>query len=438
MGKVGIYPWIVIALCGLIDGGLCFSNIGSNLCRQDAICTHSTIWSTSRFRYGHISKSHVSSMGRSTGKILVRLEASRDRKGKGRGSSSSSSDMAASASAIPANDSLQSTVPISASGKEVPFPIVLWRFTRPHTLIGSALAIPAIHLLAAPSLTSVATKHVLYSLAYSMIPALLMNVFITGLNQITDVEIDKINKPYLPIAAGDLSKGKAIAVVLACLVGSLWIGSSHPRYTTEGLAVALWGSAILGTMYSLEPFRLKRFPILAALCIVAVRGTIINAGFYAHSMAAAFGNTASTSLGCLLGDQRCLLSSLYFCIFGIVIALMKDVPDAKGDEIHKIRTFTVRIGQVRIFNTMRRLITALFICFGFGFVKSAFTMVLSQTESWHALRRGMVGLASIYAGFTMRREGLKVDAKESQEVYSYYMLLWKWFYLSYLALPLAR
>jgi len=135
-------------------------------------------------------------MGRSTGKILVRLEASRDRKGKGRGSSSSSSDMAASASAIPANDSLQSTVPISASGKEVPFPIVLWRFTRPHTLIGSALAIPAIHLLAAPSLTSVATKHVLYSLAYSMIPALLMNVFITGLNQITDVEIDKINKPY--------------------------------------------------------------------------------------------------------------------------------------------------------------------------------------------------------------------------------------------------
>src|SRR5210317_194644 len=30
---------------------------------------------------------------------------------------------------------------------KVPFPVVLWRFTRPHTIIGSALAIPALHVL---------------------------------------------------------------------------------------------------------------------------------------------------------------------------------------------------------------------------------------------------------------------------------------------------
>ena len=31
-----------------------------------------------------------------------------------------------------------------------------------------------------------------------------VNVFIVGVNQLTDVEIDRINKPFLPIAAGDL------------------------------------------------------------------------------------------------------------------------------------------------------------------------------------------------------------------------------------------
>ncbi len=74
-----------------------------------------------------------------------------------------------------------------------PFPIVLWRFTRPHTIIGSAIAIPSIFLLAAPTYQSFFTIRSLASLIYAAVPALFMNLYITGLNQITDVEIDKIN-----------------------------------------------------------------------------------------------------------------------------------------------------------------------------------------------------------------------------------------------------
>ena len=48
-----------------------------------------------------------------------------------------------------------------------------------------------------------------------------MNLYITGLNQVTDIEIDKVNKPYLPIAAGDLSKKNGIFIVLASLLASL-------------------------------------------------------------------------------------------------------------------------------------------------------------------------------------------------------------------------
>ena len=34
--------------------------------------------------------------------------------------------------------------------------------------------------------------------------AVLINIYVTGLNQVFDVDIDKINKPYLPIAAGNI------------------------------------------------------------------------------------------------------------------------------------------------------------------------------------------------------------------------------------------
>jgi homogentisate phytyltransferase / homogentisate geranylgeranyltransferase len=315
-----------------------------------------------------------------------------------------------------------------------PFPVVLWRFTRPHTLIGSALAIPAIQIMAAPSFQVAFSAANAIAALYAMLPALLMNLYITGLNQITDVEIDKINKPNLPIAAGIMSMKTAIVTVLVSLILSLSLGVAHPVLGSQGLNVALWGSGILGTMYSLPPFRLKRFPALAAFCIVAVRGTIINAGFFAHARAAAFGVPSATALSCLFGDLKCGLSCLFFGIFGIVIALMKDVPDVRGDKLSNVRTLSVRIGQKRVFHAMRRLLLGLFFAFGAGFFRGA-VMAPSALLTWF---RGTIGVASVWAGLSVRKEAQGVDPEDPEQVYGFYMHLWKLFYLSYLALPLVR
>jgi homogentisate phytyltransferase/homogentisate geranylgeranyltransferase len=268
-----------------------------------------------------------------------------------------------------------------------------------------------------------------------MVPALLMNLYITGLNQVTDVEIDKINKPTLPIAAGDLSMKNGIITILIALFGSLAMGFAHPVFGTEGLNVALWVSGILGTLYSLEPFRLKRFPFLAALCIVSVRGAVINAGFYAHARAAAFGATSGRVWKCLTSDPSCMLSSLYFAVFGIVIALMKDVPDVKGDEISNVRTFSVRLGPKLVFSGMHRLLTALFVGVGGGFLRAA---VLSSTTTTVQLGRGVVALSALLAGWSVQKQAAPVDPTDPKQVYDFYMHLWKLFYLSYLVLPLAR
>ena len=52
----------------------------------------------------------------------------------------------------------------------------------------------------------------------TLIVSLLVNVYIVGLNQLYDVEIDKINKPYLPIASGELSKRSGwLLVFFSCV-----------------------------------------------------------------------------------------------------------------------------------------------------------------------------------------------------------------------------
>jgi homogentisate phytyltransferase / homogentisate geranylgeranyltransferase len=339
----------------------------------------------------------------------------------------------------PDDDAPQQSEPdITDAATKLPFPLVLWKFSRPHTLIGSAIAIPALHFLAAPTLSAAFTSKTAASILYAMLPSLLMNVYITGLNQISDVEIDRINKPYLVLPAGIMSRTSAIATVLVCLVLSLGLGQVPTPWTTEGLNVALWGSAILGTMYSVEPFRLKRFPLLAALCIVAVRGTIINASFFAHATAAAFGGSGSV-LQAILTDRKCLLSSLFYCVFGVVIALMKDVPDVRGDLSSRVRTFSVRLGQDRVFHWTRRLLTGLFWAYGAGLMRSAIvTAVRSSAVPLECALRAFAAVAAFWAGQSVRRQSRGVDPNDPGQVYEYYMHLWKLFYGSYLALPFAR
>jgi len=119
----------------------------------------------------------------------------------------------------------------------------------------------------------------------------------------------------------------------------------------------------------------------------------------------------------------------------IIIALMKDVPDATGDAIFKIRTFSVRVGQKAMFNLSRRLLTSLLLVVGLGFGGLAATTASNLTLR---LCRSIVALFSVSAFWIMRKEASKIQPEDSAMVYNYYMDLWKVFYLSYLVLPFAR
>jgi len=108
----------------------------------------------------------------------------------------------------------------------------MYKFTRPHTIRGTILASIAgtIRALldtsssAAVAGSSSMSISILQNLPWSkllpratvgMIALLLGNAFIVGINQIYDKDIDIVNKPFLPVASGEMSTYSAWIVVVA-------------------------------------------------------------------------------------------------------------------------------------------------------------------------------------------------------------------------------
>ena len=95
----------------------------------------------------------------------------------------------------------------------------LYKFTRPHTIRGTILASFAGTIRAlvdTPGAIANANWGYMLPRAFlGMFALLLGNAFIVGINQIYDEDIDKLNKPFLPVANGEMSKRFAWAAVVA-------------------------------------------------------------------------------------------------------------------------------------------------------------------------------------------------------------------------------
>ena len=104
----------------------------------------------------------------------------------------------------------------------------LYKFTRPHTIRGTILASIAgtsRALIDTPgAITNANWGFMLPRAVIGMVALLLGNAFIVGINQIYDEGIDKMNKPFLPVASGEMSKRFAwIAVAFSGIVGPVLV-----------------------------------------------------------------------------------------------------------------------------------------------------------------------------------------------------------------------
>ncbi len=242
------------------------------------------------------------------------------------------------------------------------------------------------------------------------------NIYIVGLNQLTDIGLDKINKPYLPLASGSWSVRTGQAVVWTCfgvsLLVTLLLGSRWLNWTV-GL------SLLLGTAYSLPPFRLKRFNFWAAFCIIAVRSLIVNILLFAH---------VAGWEGPLL-DLPPLVWLLVVVMFAysVAIAWFKDLPDDEGDAAFGVETLTVRLGKPRVLYS--------------GALALGGSLCLAAVVPWVAERfGGAAGFLSVahcvfLLGFLFSVRRVQLDSAAS--IRSFYLSIWGLFFLEYLVFATA-
>jgi homogentisate phytyltransferase/homogentisate geranylgeranyltransferase len=287
---------------------------------------------------------------------------------------------------------------------------VLWRFSRPHTLVGTAISAAGLYVIAVAELPGSGLDH----LWWVLVAGAGVNLAIVGVNQLTDVEIDRINKPQLPLAAGDLSRAAAWRIVAVAAAVPLLLGLTQGPLETGAVVAAM----AVGAAYSLPPVRLKRFPVAAALCISAVRATVVNLGIYGH-FALAFGGEPAY-------PPAVWALTLFVLPFSFAIAVLKDVPDMEGDRRFRIATFTVRLGPRR---AARLGLAALATAYG-GMIVLGPLLVAGVRPL--VLAAGHAGALALLLAWARR-----ADPADPTAFGAFYMRVWALFFLEYALVPAA-
>jgi homogentisate phytyltransferase / homogentisate geranylgeranyltransferase len=282
---------------------------------------------------------------------------------------------------------------------------VLWRFSRPHTLIGTSLSIVALYVIAA----SVDRASSAPDLLWTLLAGACVNVFIVGINQVEDVDIDRLNKPWLPIAAGDLSldAGRRIVGVAAIAPVAMAV--------TQGLAELMAVSVALavGWAYSCPPLRLKRYPALAAGSITFVRSVVVNLGVWLHIA----GSPVSAGVWALTAVT---------VPFSFAIAVLKDVPDIEGDRRFGIATFSVRLGPRPVLAVGVGALTAA----GIGMAVAG-PLLLDGADPFVLVAGQALGIAALW------RWAVKIDPADPVAFAGFYQRVWQLFFCQYLLVTAA-
>jgi len=290
--------------------------------------------------------------------------------------------------------------------------LVLWKFSRPHTIIGTALSIFALYTLV--SEPHGFSTNGLWAIGLALIWATATNIYVVGINQVRDVEVDKINKPALPIAAGILSRkgGTIISVGMGLLAMGIALTQATGLLISCGLAV------LLASAYSLPPLHLKKHPFWAALCISIVRGPIINlSGYYYFTIAAGYEASFPPIIWVL---------TLFMFGFSFVIAWYKDIPDLEGDRRHEVKTLAVRLGPEVVFC---RGLYLLALCYLFVIVAFAFGI--------EGANASIVIVFHACALAALLYKAKNTDPTHQKTIANFYQFIWRLFYAEYICFIIA-
>ena len=160
--------------------------------------------------------------------------------------------------------------------------------------------------------------------------AALLNAGNNALNQIYDLEIDRVNKPKRPLPSGRLTIPQvwwftnityALALVLAWLVAP---NGRHECFWLVAVAV------VCTYLYSVPPFRTKRLGIWANVTIAIPRGVLLKVAGW-------------SSVKTIAGLEPWYIGAI-FGLFLLGATTTKDFADMEGDRRGGCRTLPIQYG----------------------------------------------------------------------------------------------
>jgi 4-hydroxybenzoate polyprenyltransferase len=211
---------------------------------------------------------------------------------------------------------------------------LLLEFSRPFTLVAPALGFAS----GAATAAGAAPREpwnldlLLYP-CIGLVMAAVLNAASNALNQIYDLEIDRINKPRRALPSGRLSHREAWTFTLAAYGVALvlaWLVAPGGRHECFWIVVV---ATLITVLYSAPPFRTKRLGIWANVTIAIPRGVLLKVAGW-------------SAVKTVFGAEPWFIGSV-FGLFLLGASTTKDFADMEGDARGGCRTLPVIYGVRR-------------------------------------------------------------------------------------------
>jgi chlorophyll/bacteriochlorophyll a synthase len=221
---------------------------------------------------------------------------------------------------------------------------LLLEFSRPFTLVAPALGFASGSATAAGAaprehwvrLTDGFVQHNVDLLLYpviGLVMAAVLNAASNALNQIYDLEIDRVNKPKRALPSGRLSLHDAWVFTIVTYAAALvlaWLVAPGGRHECFWIVVA---ATVMTFLYSAPPFRTKRLGIWANVTIAIPRGVLLKVAGW-------------SAVKTIVGVEPWFIGTI-FGLFLLGASTTKDFADMEGDARGGCRTLPIIYGVQR-------------------------------------------------------------------------------------------
>jgi chlorophyll/bacteriochlorophyll a synthase len=280
-------------------------------------------------------------------------------------------------------------------------------FSRPFTLVAPSLGFAS----GAATAAGAAPREpwgpdlLLYPLI-GVVMAAVLNAASNAINQIYDLEIDRVNKPKRPLPSARLSirdawiftlATYAVALVLAWLVAP---GGRHDCFWIVLVATAIT------ILYSVPPFRTKRLGIWANLTIAIPRGVLLKVAGW-------------SAVKTMAGTEPWFIGTI-FGLFLLGASTTKDFADMEGDARGGCRTLPIIYGVRRAAWMISPSFVVPFVLIAIG----AWARILTGTPVLLYALSAVMTVYGIYVCYLMLRrpEDLAVEENHVSWAHMYRMM----------------